>query len=442
MAIQIFEVQFDKNGNVFLPQQEADIVRFLSTAPGNQTTDVVVLSHGWNNDMDEARTLYRTFLAQLEPLLPAASAGKTVAIGILWPSKKFAEKDLIPSGAASFDPFPALAPLLGEQVQQIKNMLGSNESDAALDAAAALLPGIENSASAQRDFVAKLAALLEKHVDPSQTSFGEGTAALGTLDGAEVLQRLSQPVVTTTVDTSAGGAADFDTDSAGGPAAGGAAGLDGLFSSITAGASRLLNYFTYFVMKDRAGVVGRNGVNPMLSRIQAQVANTIRFHLAGHSFGGRLVTATADGPNPLRINTMLLLQAAFSHNGFAQKYDLQHDGFFVNVVKQGKIAGPILITHSKQDTAVGIAYPLASRISGDTAAELGDANDIYGGMGRNGAQHMGALADDTLMLAARSPYPLPAGKAIYNFNGDAIITSHGDVARAETAWLLAMGIPS
>ena len=72
MAIQIFELQFDKDGNVFQPRQEADALRFLSTAPGNQTTDVVVLSHGWNDDMDEARALYRKFLANLEALLPAS----------------------------------------------------------------------------------------------------------------------------------------------------------------------------------------------------------------------------------------------------------------------------------------------------------------------------------------------------------------------------------
>ncbi len=437
MPIPIFEVQFDKNGNVFQPQQEADILRFLTTAPGNQTTDVVALSHGWNNDMDEARTLYRTFLARLEPLLAAAKAGKVVAIGVLWPSKKFAEKDLIPSGAAAFDPYEALAPLLMLQVEQLKNTLGSADSDAALDAAAALLPQLENSASAQREFVSRLGALLSKHVDASQASPEEGTPSLATQDGAQVLQTLSAPVTAQAAVTTAGGAASFDDSSPGG-----AAGLGGLLSSITAGASRMLNYFTYYMMKDRAGLVGRNGVNPMLSRIQAGVSKDVRFHLAGHSFGGRVMTATVDGPNRLRVNTLLLLQAAFSHNGFAQKYDGQHDGFFVNVVQQQKVSGPILVTHSDKDEAVGVAYPLASRISGDTAAALGDASDIYGGIGRNGAQHMGNLAADTPLLAAQSPYQLAPGKAIYNFNGDNVITSHGDVARPETAWLMAMRIAS
>ena len=154
------------------------------------------------------------------------------------------------------------------------------------------------------------------------------------------------------------------------------------------------------------------------------------------------MTATVDGPNRIRVNTLLLLQAAFSHNGFAHLYDGAHDGFFLPVVQQQKVSGPILVTHSDKDQAVGTAYPLASRVSGDTASAFGDAADIYGGIGRNGAQHMGGLAQDTPLLAARSAYQLPVGKRIYNFNGDNIITSHGDVARPETAWLMAMRIAS
>ena len=285
MAIPIFEVQFDKDGNVFEPTQEADILRYLTTAPGNQTTDVVALSHGWNNDMDEARTLYRNFLGDLEPQLPAAKAGKVIAIGVLWPSKKFAEQDLIPSGSAAFDPFELLKPLLADQVEQLKQTLGTSDANKLLDDAAALLPQLENNASAQRDFVAKLAAAIAPHVDATQSSHEEGTLSLATQDGAEVLQKLSAPVETQAVDTSGGGAAGFDDSSSGG-----AAGMGGLLSSITAGASRLLNLLTYYTMKDRAGIVARNGVNPLLNRIQSGISNGIRLHLAGHSFGGRLMT--------------------------------------------------------------------------------------------------------------------------------------------------------
>ena len=62
---------------------------------------------------------------------------------------------------------------------------------------------------------------------------------------------------------------------------------------------------------------------------------------------------------------MTLLQAAFSHNGFAVKFDHKHDGAFRTVLGEKRVAGPVLITHTKNDKAVGIAYPLASRIARD-----------------------------------------------------------------------------
>ena len=83
---------------------------------------------------------------------------------------------------------------------------------------------------------------------------------------------------------------------------------------------------------------------------------------------------------------MTLLQAAFSHNGFAEKFDQSHDGFFRKVVTDRKVSGPIVITYTKNDNAVGLMYPLASLIAGQNASKIGDANDPYGGIGRNGAQ--------------------------------------------------------
>jgi hypothetical protein len=57
-----------------------------------------------------------------------------------------------------------------------------------------------------------------------------------------------------------------------------------------------------------------------------------------------------------------LLQGAFSHNGFTENFIDQTDGFFHKVISQNKIDGPIIATHTVNDHAVGIAYPLASRI--------------------------------------------------------------------------------
>lgn len=72
--------------------------------------------------------------------------------------------------------------------------------------------------------------------------------------------------------------------------AGGAAGLGDVFSGIKAAALRVLNYATYYLMKERAGVVGRDGVCKVVSKIVA-TSPKLRVHLIGHSFGGRVVAA-------------------------------------------------------------------------------------------------------------------------------------------------------
>src|SRR5258705_13495927 len=99
MSIPLMEVQFDKEALRLMALQEEAIVGALA-APGNTIAHIVVIAHGWNNDMDEARTLYREFLRHLE-VAAGAGAPRILAVGVLWPSKRFADAELIPGGAAS-----------------------------------------------------------------------------------------------------------------------------------------------------------------------------------------------------------------------------------------------------------------------------------------------------------------------------------------------------
>jgi hypothetical protein len=147
-----------------------------------------------------------------------------------------------------------------------------------------------------------------------------------------------------------------------------------------------------------------------------------------------LVTATADALGPqTMVDSLMLLQAAYSHNGLAQKFDGEHDGFFRAVLSENKVRGPLVITHTKNDKAVGIAYPLASRISSDNAAALiGDANDPYGGMGRNGAQHTLIDEDEQVLRAPGGAYRLRSG-TVYNLNADECIRDHSDICKDEVA---------
>jgi pimeloyl-ACP methyl ester carboxylesterase len=300
-----FEIEMDKQGSLARPCQLQAILEFLA-AQGGKTRDLFVMSHGWNNDMEDARSLYRRFFTQVCATLDKYAtadlhANECAVIGVLWPSEKFADPELIAGGAAGFG------------------------------------------------------------------------------DGARQLLRLT----------------------------------------------------TYRLMKHRAGVVGRNGAARMLDQIEAAFPS-IRVHLIGHSFGCRLATsAAAVIRNP--VTTMTLLQAAFSHNSFSPGFDsTQLPGAFRNVVSERKVAGPILISHSRHDLAVGLAYPCASRLFRQNASAIGDAGDLYGALGRNGARHT-PEAVDIRMLEAGSKYALAAGR-IFNLDADEVISGHSDIVKFETAW--------
>ena len=129
---------------------------------------------------------------------------------------------------------------------------------------------------------------------------------------------------------------------------------------------------------------------------------------------------------------MSLLQTAFSHNGFSQSMK----GFFRGVVDQDRVHGPIIVTHSQKDKAVGVAYPLASRLSGDVAAALGDKGDKFGGLGRNGAQQMqaGEVIEGKLLVAGSS-YQFQPGK-FFNLESSDFIDDHSAVTGKEVAHVI------
>jgi hypothetical protein len=234
-----------------------------------------------------------------------------------------------------------------------------------------------------------------------------------------------------------GGAADIGDESA----SGGTASIGSVLASAKAAAERLLNFATYCQMKERAGRVGRSGVADLLRRLRREFPG-LRIHLVGHRFGARLVTSAADaGGEELQPASLLLLQAAFSHNSFAPVFQAEgrsYTGFFRGVVAGHKVAGPIAITHTANDTAVGLAYALASRLSREAVAGLGDAGDLYGGLGRNGAVRMpdNELGGRSLdLLAPGGEYGFEAGR-IYNLKADNFIDGHSSIRNDAVAWAL------
>jgi pimeloyl-ACP methyl ester carboxylesterase len=431
MITSAFEVEFRKDGRVHDPAQVKSLLDGLGGL-----TDLVVLSHGWNNDRAEAQLLYDTLLKSLAEVAAAdlVAGVKDKRLGVmrvLWPSKKFADRDLIPGGGAAGvggqqASDEALLRLLDE-MKKDPDRLGGQEVDearrAALDRAKALVPQLDSPA-AQREFVESLRGILDR----TEAHAEDGSAEFFSTAPESLFQNLAQPVP---LPAGAGGGG------AAGLGDGGAAGFAGdLLAGIKAGARRIANFGTYYQMKTRAGEVGGKGVGAVLAQVRQRRAE-LPLHLVGHSFGGRLVTAAASTlPANSPQVTLTLLQAAFSHNGFAQKFDQEHDGAFRTVLADRRVSGPIVITHTKNDRAVGIAYPLASRFARDAAAALGDENDPYGGIGRNGA--LRTPEAEGLAGALRElgePYALRRG-AVFNLRADRFITGHNDVTGHQVAYAI------
>ena len=430
-----FEVQFTKQGEAFDPREKEAVLDAVRGSP--QIDDLFVVSHGWNNDIEEARALYRGLFGNVRRILdeggaPALAGRSAAVLGVLWPSKRFAEKDLTPGGGASLG-----GGLEDRAVQrQLDDLKGTFDQpdEAVLEEAKQLVPALEGSPQAQRQFVDLIRSVLPR---PNDTA-DDASDTFFDLPGDEVLRLLEPPILPGGGPSGGGGGAGGMglMEEPGAAPMGGAAGIGDFFSGIVAAAGRLLNYATYYQMKERAGQVGMHGLHPLLRAIKAANSD-LRVHLVGHSFGGRLVTAAALGP-PGSPSTapasMTLLQAAFSHNAFARDFDGERDGFFRQVVEQGKVAGPILITHTSNDRAVGLAYPIASRIARQDNADLGDADDVFGGIGRNGAIHTPeAVAGE--LLSDRGQYAFAPGK-LYNLRADALISGHSDVTGPAVAYAL------
>ncbi|MEX1078297.1 MAG: hypothetical protein WED09_04235 [Homoserinimonas sp.] len=446
-GFRYFEVQFTKAGDVHDNEEVASLKKHLMLS---DVKDLLVLSHGWNNDMQDARRLYEGLLSALRTALDArripGAPERLTVLGILWPSKKFADMELTASGAAGLASSVTDDALI-RQIQQLEQLLDDPEQTTKLESLKELVPRLEDSPKAQREFADLLRSALASESDLPGVTEEEGEDASDTffsLPGAELMERLAKPVELDAEPEQAesdaldpiGGAARLDTDDVGS-----AAGLGEFLSGIKAGARNLLNYATFFSMKQRAGTVGERGVNALLGDI-AQDHPDLRIHLVGHSFGARLVTAATAGPNKgsaLAPRSLTLLQAAFSHNGFGENFDGKGgNGGFRRVVSAGLVRGPIVITHTRNDKAVGVAYPLASLIAGSDSAGLGDENDRFGGMGRNGAQFTPEATMGKLR-AVDHTYELGSGR-VYNLRADSAVSDHSDIVGPEVAHLVISAI--
>ncbi|MEU7488013.1 serine-threonine protein kinase [Streptomyces sp. NPDC042319] len=374
-----WELTFDADGDVERRQRDA----LPAGAVQERLTDLVVFSHGWNNDRSMATRLYTRFFEPFPELLVDGPA-RVGYVGVHWPALRFTDEpipDFDPSSQARATARAAAAPepeLTDALRRQLAVAFPGRE--VVLDRIAQLLAERPDARSAFDEFARLVRELIAVPEDSPDLRYGadggDGTPGMLTDDALEVCEVLTAALRSAGAGVWPGEAVDAERQ----PLFGG--GLTRLWN----GAHEMLRQGGYYAMKRRSGTVGRLGLGPVLGKL-ADGAPAVRVHLVGHSFGARLVSYALSGlPSGARnVKSVTLLQGAFSHYTFAARlpFDRDRSGALNGV--QRRIDGPLVACHSAHDDALGTFYPLASKMAGDATSFLG-LFDRWGAIGFHGIQ--------------------------------------------------------
>lgn len=422
---------FDERGVLTDPNSTGRVGAMLKPS----VTDLVIMSHGWKTDQAGAMELYdplwRHIIAALGRHGGRPPAGFALA-GIQWPSKEYrTDFDNPANPEVGALPLPDaagtdgdLSPAAFETVLADAVALAGSQGAPIREASVAAQGGVgPEQASA---LMGALKAAFPARLTNGDTELAAARAPLANEDPQAIFLDLMAPPPMTVS-----------------PNAGGSLGIGSWLGQALAGPraaiGRVLNQFTYYEMKARAGDIGAGLGSRVLSALSPP--GPIRLHLIGHSFGGRLVTSAAASATPGRgvtLQSLTLLQAAFSHSALAADFGGGQAGAFWKVA--GKVTGPISATHTHRDAACTLAYALASRLVRDNAMAIGDADDQYGAIGANGLLHLAPqLMHAEQVMGAAAAYGFTPGRA-HNFMADACVSGHMDVTNEEVARLVAAAL--
>jgi hypothetical protein len=440
-SFPFFPLSYDADGKL---TDDGQLTALSQHVTSNAATDVIFISHGFRNSEADATNLYSQFLTNLRTHLDSAEfkslAPRKFAVGaVFWPSKSFKEAgDSVEGHAQSIGDDTSGRDEAEASLNDMRE-LANGQQKAKLDKAIGMLDTLEDNPEAQDEFVKLVLSL----TDGLALEASEGLEELRAKDGADVLANLKAPVILPTTksdDGDSGGVAAFTP-----PAAvdedGNAQGFKSFFGNIFGAVGTLANVTTWYVMKNRSGVVGAAGVADAVRSIKT-LPNSPRVHLVGHSLGGRLMASCSKAlASPLlQPDSLTLLEAAFSHYGFSAAGAKHPEGFFRAVIDKKVVKGPLVATYSAKDVVVGLTYSVSSRLAGDNTKAVGDANDQYGGIGRNGAQDCDVAVADTLHEADAPYADIPIGKVVSYDGSDGLISSHSDITNPAVTYLFASAL--
>lgn len=442
-GFDFFPLTFDGDGNLEKKPELDAIAAHIASAG---TTDFISIAHGFRNDEQEATALYTEFLKNLRAHLTrgelASLAGrKFVVAGVFWPSKSFPEGPSAGDGGVQSAGTSSAAKERAALEKQLKAWVDDDSTPAQKKAVAKVLRLLDD-ANTDPDVQDEIVATLLSMAGKVPKTDDDGLSVIRSTPGREVLESLKTPIrlkVAKRRKTDEGGVTSVRGGGSGAAGAGGVMSIGGAFKSAFGRIGQVLNMTTWYQMKSRSGTVGADGLAPAIRAIKKK-APALRVHIVGHSLGGRLAAACAKALSAapkLQADSLTLLEAAFSHYGFSDNNGDGTPGFFREVIAQQVVKGPCVSTFSVQDTVVGRVYAIASRLADDNTKAVGDENDKYGGIGRNGTQRTTEATRDVLHKAGTAYSPFKAG-VVHNLDGSGgLIKDHGDVRNPDVTYAFA-----
>jgi hypothetical protein len=420
-GLPYYELTYDATGTL------TDDGGLAAALAAGGITDVFVFSHGWNDSVQSARSLYQGMFTMIAGMIgPVLKT--SAAVGVLWPSLLFPDDEpgapATPSTGAQLA--AALTPAFPGQQENLATM-GS------------LLDQQPQDATQLVQFHQLACGLV---TTPPLAPEDEGPQAIITGDPSAVFGHAAAMAATETAAAEAAGSGPGPGAASGPGASGGdnAEGLPNPFTALWSGAREVLRTLSYYEMKNRAGVVGRTGLGPFIGGFE-----NVRFHLAGHSFGARLVSFALTGLPEAAVSpvkSLTLVQGAFSHFSFADPTPCSAVPSGTLACVLNRIDGPALATFTAADRCLGWWYPAASMLAHQNAESLIDLTYEWGGMGHDGFQQSPA-GTTVVMLAQGEPYDFSGG-GVYLLDANKVICAdlsafsgaHSDIQHPEVAWAI------
>ena len=440
---------YDKNGRERTDDPDGVMSeRIVEEIRQNPITDLFLMSHGWKGDIPAAKEQYTRWVKAMAACEPDRRDIRTrrpdfrpLIVGFHWPSLPQGDEEF-GSGGASFSAPAAAAAAGGGDTTATSVGL---EVDAFVDAYADRIADTPKARAAIRTIVTRamsagpIVETLPPEVAEAYRILND-EARLGSAGPAGHPGEDREP---------------FDPDrayknarlsaAAAGPAGPGAAAFGGASSALLSP----LRQLSFWKMKERARDIGESAGHALLKKVLAAAPSPrqLRVHLMGHSFGCIVVSSMVRGrdgeaPLPAPISTLMLVQGATSLWGFCEAIpDVNKPGYFRKIIDEKRVAGPIINTQSKRDTAVGRLYPIAAGIALQVAFPAGHFPK-YGGIGSFGLQGPGLTLEDLPIGNASHEYQFAPAR-IYNLECTGVIKdgtgasgAHSDIAKPEVAHAL------